>query len=227
MPGHALTSANYQFTKFGHLSARDPSEGAKIILQLLFLTRRPILRKPKKNWQTEKNCVNVSYFILGALFVEQAPKSVKCILTKFGLLTGKDSSKGVNIILQFTLSSSGGEILRKNQWGLLKREKLHECFIFDSGCHSWESISLNLFNINLPNLVGWLQETLRNGQKLFWSYSFFLTRTSVLRKISKSTMNRRKRAKMFYISFLGALVGRARFKICYMSIYQIGWAVWI
>ena len=39
------TSTNHQFTKFSQLTARDPSEGAKHFLHLLFLTQRPILRK--------------------------------------------------------------------------------------------------------------------------------------------------------------------------------------
>ena len=42
---HTTTAANYQSAKFGRVSARDPREGEKIILQLLFLTRRSLLRK--------------------------------------------------------------------------------------------------------------------------------------------------------------------------------------
>lgn len=73
--------------------------------------------------------MNVSYFILGALFVEQAPKSVKCILTKFGLLTGKDSSKEVNIILQFTLSSSGGNFTKKPMRTIKERKTARMFYI--------------------------------------------------------------------------------------------------
>ena len=45
LPENAPTSAKYHFTNFGRLTARDTSERVKTILQLLFLTQRPILRK--------------------------------------------------------------------------------------------------------------------------------------------------------------------------------------
>ena len=100
---HVPTSAKYQFTDFGWLTPRDPSEGANIILQLLFLTRMPILKKIKE---------------------------------------------------------------------LSNREKLRECLIFDFGCSGWQSTPQNLLNIDLPNLVGWLDESLLKEQKLFWIYTF-------------------------------------------------------
>ena len=42
---YAPKSGKHRFTKFGRLNPRDPKEGAKIILKLLFLTQRPILRR--------------------------------------------------------------------------------------------------------------------------------------------------------------------------------------
>ena len=42
---HAPISGKYGFTKFGRLTGTGPKEGAKIILQLLFLTRRRVLTK--------------------------------------------------------------------------------------------------------------------------------------------------------------------------------------
>ena len=43
-----LKSVKYRSTKFGRLTGRDPKEGAKIILQLLFLARRRVLVKNKR-----------------------------------------------------------------------------------------------------------------------------------------------------------------------------------
>ena len=42
---YAPKSGKHRFTKSGRLTPRDPKEGAKIILKLLFLTQRPILRR--------------------------------------------------------------------------------------------------------------------------------------------------------------------------------------
>lgn len=39
-----------------------------------------------------------------------------------------------------------------------------------------------MFSINLPNLVGWLQETLMKDQKLFWNYSFYLEGQALRKK---------------------------------------------
>ena len=67
-------SAKYQFTKFGRLTGRDFNDGAKIILRLLFLTRRSILeKKAREDCQTEKNCANVFYLILGVLVGRARP----------------------------------------------------------------------------------------------------------------------------------------------------------
>ena len=42
---HAPKSSKYRFTRFGRLTGRDPKEGTKFILRLLFLTRRWVLIK--------------------------------------------------------------------------------------------------------------------------------------------------------------------------------------
>ena len=81
--------------------------------------------------------------------------------------------KGAKIILKL-LNLTWRPALRKNQGGPSNREKLRECFILDSGCTGWQNTPQNLLNINLPNLVGWLQETLRKEQKLFRSDTFQL-----------------------------------------------------
>ena len=52
---HAPKSGKYRFTKFGQLTGRDPREEAKTISELLFLTRRPVLRKKQRAlWKEEK-----------------------------------------------------------------------------------------------------------------------------------------------------------------------------
>ena len=106
--------------------------------------------------------------------------------------------KGAKIILKL-LILTWRPALRKNQGGPSNREKLRECFILDSGCTGWQNTPQNLLNINLPNLVGWLQETLRKEQKLFRSDTFQLDGKFLKKK--QSTIKRRKTAKMPYIWF--------------------------
>ena len=101
------------------------------------------------------------------------PKSVQYPFTKFGRMNATDPKKGAKIILKL-LILTWRPALRKNQGGPSNREKLRECFILDSGCTGWQNTPQNLLNINLPNLVGWLQETLRKEQKLFRSDTFQL-----------------------------------------------------
>ena len=45
LAGHALKLVKHRSTKFGRLTRRDHREGAKIILQVLFLTRRRVTIK--------------------------------------------------------------------------------------------------------------------------------------------------------------------------------------
>ena len=67
---------------------------------------------------------------------EHAQNSVKYRFTKFGRLTGRDPSEGAKIILNLPFLT-WRRVLRKKQGGLLNREKLRGCLIFDSGCAGW------------------------------------------------------------------------------------------
>ena len=69
-------------------------------------------------------------------FVEHAPQSGKCRLTKFRRLTGRDLKEGAKIILKLLILTRR-PVLRKNQGGLSNREKLREWLIFDSGSTGW------------------------------------------------------------------------------------------
>ena len=71
---HAPKSVQYKFTKLGRLTATHPKEGAKIILKLLFLTRRPVFRKKQRALWIEKKSENVLYFILSVLASRARPK---------------------------------------------------------------------------------------------------------------------------------------------------------
>ena len=72
--GHAPKSVQYKFTKLGRLTATHPKEGAKIILKILFLTRRPVFRKKQRALWIEKKSENVLYFILSVLASRARPK---------------------------------------------------------------------------------------------------------------------------------------------------------
>ena len=69
-----------------------------------------------------------------------------------------------------------------------------------------------MFSINLPNLVGWLQETLMKEQKLFWNYSFYLE-GQALRKKKEHYEKQKKTENILYL-ILSALVAKARPNIC-------------
>ena len=57
LPEHARTSAKYELTEYGLPTARDPTERAKSILKLHYLTPRWFVRKiqralcHRENWQ--------------------------------------------------------------------------------------------------------------------------------------------------------------------------------
>ena len=78
---------------------------------------------------------------------EHAPKSLKYRFTKFGQLAGRSPSEGVKIVLNLQFLA-WGRVLRKNQGGLLNKEKLHGCLIFDSGCTGWQSTPQSMVNID-------------------------------------------------------------------------------
>ena len=44
----APKSVEYEFTKLGRLTARDPKKGAKVILKFFFLSRKQVLRKKER-----------------------------------------------------------------------------------------------------------------------------------------------------------------------------------
>ena len=129
--------------------------------------------------------------------------------------------KGAKIILKL-LILTWRPALRKNQGGPSNREKLRECFILDSGCTGWQNTPQNLLNINLPNLVGWLQETLRKEQKLFRSDTFQLD-GKFLKKKTKHYKKKKNSENALYL-ILSTLVGRARPKLWSISIYQTWFA---
>ena len=91
--------------------------------------------------------------------VEHPPKSVKYRFAKFGPLTGNDSKEGGKIILRL-LFLTRRQVLIKSQGAPSHREHWWKWLIFDSGCTGWQTTPQNLVNMYLPNLVGWLEETL-------------------------------------------------------------------
>ena len=141
---------------------------------------------------------------------EHAPKSVKYRFTKLAWLTPRDTKKGAKIIFRLPFLTWRW-VLRKNQRRLLKREKLRECLIFDSRYTGWQSMPQNLFNINLPNLVGWFQETLRS--KSFFGCSSFWFENKFSGKNKKHYEKTKKGENVLYL-ILSAVVGRARPNIC-------------
>ena len=52
---HTPKPTQYQFAKFGPLIGRGPKEGAKIVLKLLFLTRRRLLTKNQRPLSIREN----------------------------------------------------------------------------------------------------------------------------------------------------------------------------
>ena len=111
---------------------------------------------------------------------EHTTKSVQYQFTKLVRLTATDTKKGTKIILKLLILTRR-PVLRRKQGEPSDREKLRECLIFSSGCSDWKSTSQNLLNINLPNLVGYLQEMLRKEQKFILKF-FFLSRKQVRKK---------------------------------------------
>ena len=144
LPEHAPKSTQYQFDKFDWVTPKNIWEGAKDILKLLTLS-----------------------LILGALVTRGT--SGKYRFTKLGQLTERDPKEGAKIILRL--------LFLTRRWVLIKkphREHWRKWLIFYFVCTGFQSTPQNLVNIDLPDLVGWLEETLRKEQNLFWGYSFWL-----------------------------------------------------
>ena len=127
--------------------------------------------KKSKNIIQQRKWAKMTYIWFSVhCLAEHSLKFVKYQFTRFFWLTGRNFSEETKFILKL-FSLTWRRVLRKTQWGLSNREKLRECLIFDSGCTGCQSTPQNQLNINLPNLVHWLQETLGKEQKLFSSYS--------------------------------------------------------
>ena len=162
-------SVQYKFTKLGRMTATCPKEGAKIVSKLLILTRRPVLRKNQGGPSNREKLRECLIFDSGCTGWQSTPENllninlsnlVGCLqnpLRKVQKLFGS---------LQFYLESKLSEKSKQHH------EKKKKRAIWDFGCTGWQSTPQNIFNNNLPKLVGWLQQTLRKEQKLLWSYSF-------------------------------------------------------
>ena len=99
-------------------------------------------------------------------FAEHATKSIKYQFTKFGRLSARDPMEGAKNYFEVLLSISKRSYQKKTS-NAMKRRKRVKCLICDFGCTALAEYALNLFNINLPNFVGSLQQTLRKDEKLF------------------------------------------------------------
>ena len=117
-------------------------------------------------------------------------------------MNAADPKKGAKIILKL-LIVTWRPALRKNQGGPSNREKLRECFILDSGCTGWQNTPQNLLNINLPNLVGWLQKTLKS--KIYFEVSLSNSKPSFSKKNKEHYQKKKKSTNVWYL-ILDALV---------------------
>ena len=214
---HAPKFVQYQFNKLGLLTTRDPQEGEKIIWKFVFLSRKQVITKKTNNTMKKRKRAKTSYvwFWVHRL-AEHAPRSVQYQFTNLGRLTATDPWKGAKIILKLLILTRR-PALRKNHGGPSNRVKPRQCLIFDSGCTGSQSMPQNVFNINLPNLVGSLQVTLRKEQKLFGSLFFYLD--SKLPEKTNNTMKSGKRAKKSYMWYWVHWFAEHAPKICSISFY--------
>ena len=97
---HSPTSGKYQFTKNGRL-ARDPKEGAKIILKFLFVTWKWAFQKKAKSNTERRKKAKKSYIWFWVHWLpEHAPTSAKYQFTEYGLPTARDPSERAKFILK-------------------------------------------------------------------------------------------------------------------------------
>ena len=108
---------------------------------------------------------------MGALVGRARPKSARCKFTRFTELTVRNPREGAKIIFKI-LCLSLRRVLLKNQRGIWNNENERKRLIFDSGCAAWQSTPQTLENIDLPNLVGCLEDTLWKEQKLFFLFVY-------------------------------------------------------
>ena len=154
---HVPKFPKYPIIKFGRLTLSYSNVSFK--------------KKPRRTIKQRK-AARMSYIWFREHWLaEHAPKSVKYRFSKFGRLTATDHTEGAKIILNLFFQSPRG-VLIKHQRALSNTENWWKWLIFDSGCTGWQSTPQNLLNINLANLVGWLQDTIGKEGKLFWSSSF-------------------------------------------------------
>ena len=114
------------------------------------------------------------------------------------MLTVRNSREGARIIFKI-LFLSPQRVLLKNQRALSSTENGRKWLLFDSGCSGWQSTPENLVNIDLPNLVGWLQDTLWKEQKLF---RVILSNSKAsFNKKTSNFIQHKKWAKLTYIWF--------------------------
>ena len=153
---HAPKFPKYPIIKFGRLTLSYSNVSFK--------------KKPRRTIKLRKTAMSYIWFRVHWL-VGHAPESVKYKFTKFGRLSVTDHREGAKITLKsFFLSSR--RVLIKNKRALSNTENWWKWLIFDSGCSNWQSTPQNLLNIDLANLVSWLQKTIEKEQKLFWNSCF-------------------------------------------------------
>ena len=195
LPEHATTSANHQFTKFGQLTATDPSERAKTILQLLFLTQRRIKKKNPRGTVKQRKTVSKSFIWFWVRwFADHAPKSVKYIFTNFSRLSGRDPREGVKIILNLHFLTRR-LVLRKNQGGLLNRETARIFYIWFWVQRLAEHAPKSVYRFT--KLVRLIARDPKEGAKIL----LFLTRRPVLRRKQRPLWKEQKEWKCLIFDF--------------------------
>ena len=73
---HAPKYAQYQFTRFVRLTVRDPKEGAKIILKLLFVTRKRVLIKNQRTLSNKEKLRKWLIFDSGCTGWQSTPQNL-------------------------------------------------------------------------------------------------------------------------------------------------------
>ena len=170
MAEHTLKSVKYRFKKLSQLTERDPREGAKIVLKLLYLTLRRLLTKNQRALSNRENCRKWFMFDSGCTHCGSMPQNLLNI--DLVIFFRRDPRARAKITLQKLLFITWRQILIQNQRALSNRQNWQIWLIFDSGCTDSQKIPQNLLNTNLPNLFDWLQETLVKKQKLFLKLQF-------------------------------------------------------
>ena len=182
----ARMSAKYQFTKFGRLTGRDFNDGAKIILRLLFLTRRSILeRKGQRGLSNREKLCECLLFDSGCTGWQSTP------LVNINLPNWRKKGKmsyiwfwvhwlpeHVPISARYQFTEYGVPTARdpserakiilklpfltrrrvsiKIQRALHHKKNWWKWLMFEFGCTGWQSTAQNLVILDLPNLFDWL-----------------------------------------------------------------------